>query len=654
VGTGRTNESIAMTETVAFQAETKELLQLVIHSLYKHKEIFLRELISNASDALDKLRFEALHDPALYEGDETLAIRLEADPDARELRVIDTGIGMTHDEVVSNLGTIARSGTKGFAEAVKEAAAEGKELSECPELIGRFGVGFYSAFMVADEVVVETKKAGGHQGVRWRSRGEGEFEIEEVDLEKRGTTITLKLRDVESGGEADDKNGEPDQDYTQEWVLRPVVKRYSDFVAYPITMDVEREEGEGDEKQKVTRPETLNSQRPLWTRAKDDVTPEEHAEFYRHISHDWHEPLDVVHTKAEGTIEFTALLYVPRERPYDLFDPTRHGSRLELYVRRVFIMADCEDLLPPWLRFVRGVVDASDLPLNVSRETLQANRQVRQIRKHLVRKLIDAFGTMLADKREDYLVAWKAFGPALKEGAYSDEEHRDELAKLLLFDSTNGDDLVTLTEYVERMPDEQKEIYVLPATSRAAAERSPHLEGVRARGFEVLLLVEPIDEFLLQRLTEFDGKKLRAIDKGGLELDEDDDAKAAREEKEKALGPMLELVRKELADEVEEVRFSARLTDSPAMLVAAENTLSPQVERMLRESGQPVPETKRALELNPTHPLVEKLRDLSADDKTFARFSDYCVLLHGQALLAEGSTPSDPARFAKLVAELMS
>ncbi|MEM7311230.1 MAG: molecular chaperone HtpG [Planctomycetota bacterium] len=630
-------------ETIAFQAETRELLQLVIHSLYKQREIFLRELISNASDALDKLRFEALTSPELYEGDERLAIRLEVDPDERTLRVIDSGIGMTREEVAENIGTIARSGTRGFAEALRERGSEG----DTPDLIGQFGVGFYSAFMVADEVVLETRRAGQAGGVRWTSAGEGEYTLEDVERPERGTSITLKLR----APDADD--GEPQQDFTREWVLRDVVKRYSDFVGYPIEMDVEREEGEGDDKKTVERTETLNSQRPLWTRPKSEIEDSEYADFYRHVSHDWHEPLETIHTKAEGTLEFTALLYVPRERPHDLFDPTRGGSRLNLYVKRVFILADCEELLPPWLRFIRGVVDADDLPLNVSRETLQENRQVRQIQKHLVRKTLDALRSMLSGSRDDYLVFWAAFGPLVKEGIYSDNDSRDELVKLLLAESTAGDELTTLEEYVERMPDGQEEIYVLPAADRAAAERSPHLEGVRSRGFEVLFLVDPIDEFVLQRLTEFDGKKVRSIDKGGLELEEDDEAREAREEKQKALGPLLELVRKELADEIEEVRFSARLTDSPAVLVSAENSLSPQVERMLRETGQDVPEQKRVLELNPGHPLVEKLRDLSADDATFARFSDYCALLHGQALLAEGSALKDPGRFSRLVTDLM-
>ncbi len=628
-------------ETIPFQAETRELLQLVIHSLYRHKEIFLRELISNASDALDKLRYEALHEPGLYEGDEDLKIRLEADPEARTLRVIDNGIGMTREEVVAGLGTIARSGTKEFVEgALARGGGKGGEL---PEFIGRFGVGFYSAFMVAEEVVVETRRAGAKGGVRWTSRGEGDYTLEELARPERGTSVTLKLRPP----------GEEDQDFTQPWVLRSTVKRYSDFVGYPIRMDVERTEGEKKQKRTVVEEETLNSQRPLWTRPKDEVTEEEHAEFYRHVSHDWRAPLLSIHTKAEGTTEFAALLYAPRERPQDFFDPTRHGARVELYVRRVFIMADCEDLLPPWLRFLRGVVDASDLPLNVSRETLQENRQVRQIRKHLVRKALDAFRGLLEERRDDYAILWSAFGAALKEGTYVDDEHRAELAKLLLFETSAGPELVTLAEYAARMPSGQKEIYVLPAQSRAAAERSPHLEGVRSHGFEVLFLLEPVDEFLLQRLREFEGRKLRAIDKGGLELEEDADKKRAREAKSKDLAPLLERVQAELSNEVEAVRFSARLTDSPAVLVSGEGALSPQVERMLRESGQPIPAGKRVLELNPDHPLIGRLSALAEDDAARGRFADYVALLLGQALLAEGSPLPDPARFARLVTDLM-
>ena len=627
-------------ETIPFQAETRELLQLVIHSLYRHKEIFLRELVSNASDALDKLRYEALRDPALYEGDEELWIRLEPDAQARTLRVVDNGIGMTREEVVASLGTIARSGTKEFVEAALARGA-GKER-ELPEFIGRFGVGFYSAFMVAEEVVVETRRAGAASGVRWTSRGEGDYTLEDIERPERGTSVTLKLRP-----------GADEEDFAEAWLLRSTVKRYSDFVAYPIRMDVEREEGEGKAQKSVVRTETLNSLRPLWTRPKDEVSEEEHAEFYRHLSHDWREPLLTIHTKAEGTLEFAALLYVPRERPQDFFDPTRHGARVELYVRRIFIMGDCEDLLPPWLRFLRGVVDASDLPLNVSRETLQENRQVRQIQKHLVRKTLDALRGLQSDRRADYLTFWRAFGPALKEGAYADEQHRAELAELLCFETSAGPEPATLAEYVARMPEGQKDIYVLPAAGRAAAERSPHLEAVRARGFEVLFLVEPMDEFLLQRLREYGGRKLRAIDKGDLELEEDADKKRARDEKSKTLAPLLERVQAELADEVEAVRFSTRLTDSPAVLVSGEDRLSPQVERMLRETGQTVPEERRVLELNPDHPLLARLRALAEDEGARGRFADYVALLHGQALLAEGSPLPDPARFARLVTDLM-
>ncbi len=637
-------------EKIAFQAETRELLQLVIHSLYKHREIFLRELVSNASDALDKLRFESLTRAELLEGDERLRIRLEADPEARVLRVIDNGIGMSREEVIENIGTIARSGTRGFVDALK--ASEGKaddsgtpDLSNLPDLIGQFGVGFYSAFMAADEVVLETRRAGTSAGTRWSSRGEGDYTIEDAEDLPRGTTVTLHLREPEA-------DAEDAADFTREWTLREVVKRYSDFVAYPIEMDVEREEGEGDEKEKVIRTEVLNSQRPLWTRPKDDIEAEEHAEFYKHLAHDWTEPLETIHFKAEGTLEFNALLYVPRARPLDLFDPSRTGSRLHLYVRRVFIMADCEELLPPWLRFLRGVVDSSDLPLNVSRETLQENRQVRQIRKSLTRKTLDALRGMLDGRREDYGTFWTAFGPVLKEGLYVDDEHREELAKLLLAHSTAGDEPCTLDEYVERMPVKQKEIYVLPATDKAAAERSPHLEAFRAKGFEVLFLTDPVDEFVLQRLTEFESRPIRSIDKGEVDLDDGEDDED-RTEREEELKPLLELVRKELAEEVEEVRLSTRLTDSPAVLVSKASSFSPQVERMLRESGQPIPEQKRTLELNPGHPLIERLRDLAAENEIFDRFGDYCALLHGQALIAEGSPLPDPARFAKLVTELM-
>ena len=628
-------------ESVPFQAETQELLHLVIHSLYTHEEIFLRELVSNASDALDKFRVEALQDGDLAVDADSQGIRLEVDPDARTLRIIDEGVGMTRAEVVENLGTIARSGTKAFLNDLKEKRAD---AARGAELIGQFGVGFYSAFMVADEVVVETRRVGEQGATRWRSDGKSGFQVEDCSRSKHGTTVTLKLKPVE-------ELGEDAKDFTDEYVLRQVVKRYSDFIEYPIEMET----GEGDEKSVSV----LNSRKPIWTRPRSEVTDEEYAEFYRHLSHDWNEPFETVHFKAEGATEYTALLFVPKQRPLDIFDPQGARSRVNLYVKRVFIQADCEELCPPWLRFVRGVVDSSDLPLNVSRETMQHNRQIAQIRKRVVRKVLDGLKQRLSKDREAYTEFWGSFGGVLKEGIYHEDEQREEIAKLALFHSTRPDAgeeevplLTTLDEYVERMPVKQDAIYVLCAPSVEVARRSPHLEAFAAKGYEVLLLVEPVDEFVLQRLGEFGGKPIKQVDKGEVDLDEEDE-KSAREEKEKELEPVLESVRKELAEHVEEVRFSSRLKDSPACLVGGEGDLSPQLERFLRETGQPVPEKKRNLELNASHPLVAKLFEQSSADDGFERFSKTCAVLLGMAHLAEGTAPPDPERFNAIVGELL-
>ncbi len=621
-------------ETVTFQAETKEILHLVIHSLYTHKEIFLRELISNASDALDKLRVEALVDSEMSVDDAGLRIRLEVDPEARVLRVIDTGIGMTREEVVENIGTIARSGTRGFLEAMRE--AEEKKAS-LPELIGQFGVGFYSSFIVADRVDIETRRAGEAGGTRWSSDGEGEYTIEDVDRPESGTTVTLHLKPAEESEEGG-------QDFTKEWILREVVKRYSDFIEYPIEM----ESGEGDDR----KVDVLNSRKPLWTRPKSEIEESEYAEFYRHIGHDWNDPLETIHFRAEGTLEYTALLYLPKERPLDLFDPNQARSRVHLYVKRVFIMSDCEELMPPWLRFVRGVVDSADLPLNISRETLQHNRQMGQIRNRLTTKVLDALSGMLEDRRDDYREFWKAFGSVLKEGVYYDDERREEVARIALFSSSTEEEPTTLPEYVERMPVKQTEIYVLLAPELETARRSPHLETFTSKGYEVLFLTDPVDEFVLQRLGELDGRKIRQIDKGEVDID-DEGEKEEREAREKDLEPLLEAVRKELADHVEAVRFSSRLTESPACLVAGEHDPGPALRRMMQEAGHEAPPAKRILELNAGHPLVETLQALSGDDAKYARFGEYCELVLGQALVAEGSAPPDPARFTKLVAGLM-
>jgi molecular chaperone HtpG len=632
--------------TMEFQAEAKELLGLMIHSLYSHKEIFLRELLSNASDALDKLRFAALTDGELLAGDQELRIELVPDAAARTLAVVDNGIGMTRDEVVANIGTIASSGTRRF---LQEAKASGSKQS-LPELIGQFGVGFYSAFMVAGEVVLETRKAGEEQGVRWRSKGDGTYTLEEVDGLPRGTRVTLHLRelDEEEAGAAD---------YTAEWTLREVVRRYSDFIEYPIQMRVERKskQGEGDQAQEVTREEvlTLNTRKPLWLRSRAEITPEEYAEFYKHHTRDFEPPLETIHFKAEGAHEYTALLFLPQQKPLGLFDPKEAKSHLSLYVKRVFITADCEELAPVWLRFVRGLVDSSDLPLNVSRETLQHARQLKAVNKRVVRKVLEAFATLLKDRREEFERFWAVFGPVIKEGLYYDDEHRDELAGLCLFRSTHGDGWTTLPEYVARMKEGQPGIFVLAGPELGAVKRSPHLEAFAAKGYEVLFLVDQVDEFAFQRLTEFQEHPVRSVAKGELEL-EDEASKHAREERQKEFGELLGAVAGKLSDQVEAVRFSNRLTDSAAVLVSGEHDLSPHVERLLRENGQTFGvggPRKRVLELNPNHALVQRLDTLRGSDQ--ARFGDYCELLLGQALLAEGSPVPDPARLAKLVTELM-
>jgi molecular chaperone HtpG len=624
-------------ETHAFQAETKELLDLVVHSLYTHEEIFLRELLSNASDALDKLRVEGLRDRSLAVDLEGLSIRIVTDPEARTLSVVDNGIGMSRAEVLENIGTIARSGTKAFSRALKEVKAAAGALPDFPDFIGQFGVGFYSSFMVADEVVLETRRAGEAKGVRWRSRGDGEYTLEDLEGAELGTRVTLHLK-------AKDPEDAAARDYTEGRVLRDLVRRYSDFLAYPITLE------EGGKKSG----EVLNSRKPLWTRSREEVKREEYVEFYRHLTHDWREPLETIHFKAEGASEYAALLYLPKERPFDLFDPAQPRSRVSLYVRRVFIMADCEELAPSWLRFVRGVVDSADLPLNVSRETLQANRQTAQIQKRLVRKVLETLGELLAERRAEYVEFWKHFGPVLKEGLWSDDAHREELARVALFASSAGEDLTNFSEYVARMPVAQTEIYALLAPDLEAARRSPHLEALRARDFEVLLFGDPVDEFVLQRLSEFEGRKIRRVERGDVDLGESG-APEERErlDKETAFAALLEAVRKSLAGKVEDVRFSKRLTESPACLVAGEHDLSPQMRRMMRDLGQSPPPERRALELNARHPLVEQLHALSTRPEDVARFDETCEVLLGLAQVSAGEAPSDPARFARLVAQVL-
>jgi molecular chaperone HtpG len=614
-------------ERYEFQAEVRELLDLMIHSLYSHKDIFLRELISNASDALDKLRFEALSHPELTAAGEP-AITLTVDAAARTLAVEDNGIGMSRQELVEGLGTIARSGTREFLRAVREAKAAGT-----PELIGQFGVGFYSSFMVADRVTVVTRRAGSGEATRWESTGDGSYTLGAADRPTAGTTVTLHLKP------ADEEDGL--QDYTQPWVLKDIVKRYSDFVTYPIRL-----EGQ-----------TLNSMKAIWARGRDEVTEDEYREFYKHISHERDDPLEHLSVHMEGGFEARALLYIPSKAPFDLHDRSGGGRGLALYVKRVFILDDWRELLPPYLRFVRGVVSSDDLSLNVSRELLQKDRQVQAIRKYLVRRLLTLLKEMKEERTDKYRIFWTEFGSVLKEGLLGLGEDQDKLLDLVLAASTEGATAVSLGEYVRRMKDGQPAIYYLAAASREAAERSPHLEAFRARGYEVLLFVDPIDEFWLRLRREYEGKPLVSVTQGPVDLGGGEDAKkqeeAAREAAGERLGDLLLALRAALQDEVRDVRLSERLISSPACLVGDAGDLSPHLEELLRRSGREQPKVKRVLELNPSHPLVERLQAFHAAHPGDERFGRYARLLLGQAVLAEGGVLPDPAAFSRGLAELL-
>jgi molecular chaperone HtpG len=609
-----------------FQAEVREVLDLMVHSLYSHKDIFLRELISNASDALDKVRFEALSRPELAPAGE-LQITLEVDAGARTLAVHDNGIGMTRQEIVENLGTIARSGTREFLRAVREAKA-----SAAPELIGQFGVGFYSSFMVADRIVVVTRRAGTDEATRWESTGDGGYTLDTADRPGAGTTVTLHLKPK------DEEDGLAD--YTQDHVLKDIVKRYSDFVSYPIRLGSE----------------TLNSMKAIWARGKDEVTEAEHREFYKHISHDWNDPLEPVHVHMEGGFEARALLYIPSKAPFDLHHRDGSHRGLSLYVKRIFIMDDWRELLPAYLRFVRGVVASDDLSLNVSREILQKDRQVQAVRKYLVRRLLASLKEMKEQRPEKYRTFWTEFGAVLKEGLVGFEEGHDKLVELVLAPSTDGPTPTSLGDYVARMKEGQAAIYYVTAATREAAERSPHLEAFRARSYEVLFFLDPIDELWLRLPREFESKAFVSVAKGALDLGTEEERKeeeTAREETNERFKDMLLALRARLQDQVRDVRLSGRLTESPACLVGEAGDLSPHLEELLRRSGQDVPKVKRVLELNPAHPLVTGLLAFHAAHPADERFARYAELLYGQALLAEGGTLPDPAAFSRRLAELL-
>ncbi len=607
-------------ETLEFQAEVRQLLNLMIHSLYSNKEIFLRELISNASDACDKLRFEALTDDALYEGDTDLGIRIKLDKEARTLTISDNGIGMNREEVMENIGTIAKSGTRQFFESLTGDQAKDAQL------IGQFGVGFYSAFIVADKVTVETRRAGlgPEHGVRWTSDGEGSYTLETIERKPRGTDVILHLREGED-------------EFLEEYRIRTIVHKYSDHIALPIRMLTRVDDKEEWEQ--------INKASALWARPRNEITEEEYKEFYKHVAHDFEDPLAWTHNRVEGKHSYISLLYIPGRAPFDLWDrDRRHG--IKLYVRRVFIMDDAEHLMPHYLRFVRGVVDSDDLPLNVSREILQHNKLIDTIRAASVKKILGLLENMARNEPEKYATFWKAFGNVLKEGPAEDFGNREQIARLLRFSSTHTDSeeqTVSLEDYVSRMKEGQEKIYYLTAESFAAARRSPHLEVFRKKGIEVLLLYDRVDEWMASHLTEFDGKPLVSVAKGDLDLGklEDEQEKEQVEKAEGEYKDVLERMQKVLGERVKEVRLSHRLTDSPACIVLGEHEMAVHLQRVLKQAGHEVPASKPVLEINPSHPLVERLKGMEDEE----RFADWTQVLFDQALLAEGGQLEDPGAF---------
>jgi molecular chaperone HtpG len=626
------------TERMEFRTEVKQLLDLMIHSLYSHKEVFLRELISNASDAIDRARYESLTNSAILEGGGAWKIKISADKEAGTLTVSDNGIGMTHDEIIESLGTIARSGTKEFLEALKR-----EDAKDNPELIGQFGVGFYSSFMVSDRITVISRPAGikDGKGVKWESTGDGTFTVDEVEKDSRGTDVVLHLREEEKA-------------YLSEWEIRSVVKKYSDFIEHPIVMDVEKEiesEIKKGEKVKIKEEETLNSMKALWLKDKPEVTEEEYNDFYKHISHDFHPPAKVVHYKAEGTSEFAALMFIPSIAPVNmLYRDFKYGPML--YVKRVRIMDHCEELLPQYLRFVQGIVDSSDLPLNVSREILQNNRQVDIIKNSVTKKIIETFEEMKENDYDNYLKIYKEFGRVLKEGIHFDFSRREMIADLLLFPTTRSEEgkFRTLKDYVEGLKEGQDEIYYIVGSSLADAANSPYLEAFRQKDFEVIFMTDDIDDFIFNGFA-YKGKKFHSITRGDIALDKEKTGQI--EETRKKYEKLIDLIKATLADDVKDVRLSGRLTDTVCCLVADEGDLDPAMERLLKAMGQDIPQIKRILELNPTHPLFTAMNKAFEKDATSEELKEYVRLLYDQALVLEGSKPKDPAAFSKAIAKLM-
>ena len=635
---------VANSKTYEFQTDTKPLLDLMVHSLYTTKDIFLRELISNASDALDRLRFEALTRPELLDQDNQLEIRLDTDRAARTLTISDNGIGMSREEVIANIGTIAKSGTR----ELRSQANAGEELAK---MIGQFGVGFYSSFMVADKVVLTSRRAGSEEAVRWESTGEGQYSLSETEKSTRGTSITLHLKpvDFEAGIE----------DYTDKWILARIVKRYSDFVSYPVIYIDRRESGdETADKTPIVEDKILNTMKPLWTRPAAEVTNEEYVQFYRNMFHDMGDPLLTLHLKAEGRFEYQVLLFTPPKASQDLYYQSTETD-LRLYAKGVLIMERCPELLPRYLRFIKGVVDSADLPLNISRQMLQQDRHITQIRKWIVTKLLNEFVSLSTKDPEKYIDLWKQFGRALKEGVTADRDNREMLVSLLLFQSSHDPEkLSTLSDYVGRMKADQQQIFYLTGDSRSVIENSPHLEAFKEKSYEVLYLTDPVDELLVQSLPEFEGHKLKSVGKGTIELGGEEEKEQLRKELEdqqaKAAG-LLELLQKRLDAYVKEVRLTNRLTSSPVCLVAAmEFDDSPFVERLLQRGKGGGPKQRRIMELNPKHEIYLKMEERFRTDGGDPILNDYADLLFGYALLAEGSEVADPVQFNRVLASLLT
>ena len=626
-------------ETLEFQTEARQILHLMTHSLYSNKEIFLRELVSNASDACDKLRFEALGNDDLYEGDGDLKITVDFDKDSNTVTITDNGIGMSRDEIIENIGTIASSGTRKFLESLTGDQAKDAQM------IGQFGVGFYSSFIVADKVTVTSRRAGldKAEAVRWESDGQGSFTLENTEMDSRGTVVTLHLKDDE-------------KEFADNFRLRNIIKQYSDHISLPINMlkiDYGTDEDKEENKDAAPEYERVNSASALWARDKKDITDDEYKEFYKHVSHDFQDPQSWIHNKVEGNQSYTSLFYIPAKAPFDLYERD-HKRGVKLYVKRVFIMDDAEHLMPNYLRFIKGVVDSDDLPLNVSREILQQNKVTDRIRGASVKKILGKLESMAKDQAEEYAAFWKTFGQVMKEGPIEDFANKDRVAKLLRFSSTetsSEEQNVSLEDYVGRMKEGQDKIYYITAESFAAAKNSPHLEVFRKKGIEVLLLSDRVDEWLVSHLTEFDGKSLQSVARGDLDLGDidDDEDKAAREQADEAFKAVIERVQKSLGDKISEARVSHRLTDSPSCLVLNEQDMSAQMQQILEAAGQYAPKAQPVLELNSSHKLVLKLKEIEDDES----FNDWVSLLFEQAQLAAGNQLDDPAGFVMRVNRLL-